>query len=247
MGKNRVRKQRIVERIYGMKYSWKGHKARNRRKNRINKERASSVSLCQGHIPQHPNSVKVSPRGHAMMTSKGKTQWRQNKEDERQRSLTIFSLLALKDGVMMFLWRFHCSPPTTARPRCKGDGRRRMSGACSHCHVITTSGEKKTNNNNRKKGAYQAPVALSSFFVFRSFMLWNGWWYDDDKGGDYKPDHDDDDDDEEDGVDDDDDLKGDDVIMMMGMMISTMTKVTTMMVVVMMTATATTIIIIVKL
>ena len=31
--KNRVRKRRVVGRIYGMKYSWKGHKDRNRHKN----------------------------------------------------------------------------------------------------------------------------------------------------------------------------------------------------------------------
>ena len=33
--KNRVREQRVVGRIYGMKYSSKGHKDRNRHKNRI--------------------------------------------------------------------------------------------------------------------------------------------------------------------------------------------------------------------
>ena len=33
--KNRVRKRRVVGRIYGMKYSWKGHKDRNRHKSRI--------------------------------------------------------------------------------------------------------------------------------------------------------------------------------------------------------------------
>ena len=32
---NRVRKRRVVRRIYGMKYSWKGHKNRNRHKNRM--------------------------------------------------------------------------------------------------------------------------------------------------------------------------------------------------------------------
>ena len=35
--KNRVRKRRVVGRIYGMKYSWKGHKDRNSHKNRINR------------------------------------------------------------------------------------------------------------------------------------------------------------------------------------------------------------------
>ena len=33
--KNRVRKRRLVGRIYGMKYSRKGHQKRNRQKNRI--------------------------------------------------------------------------------------------------------------------------------------------------------------------------------------------------------------------
>ena len=45
--KSRVKKRRVVERIYGIKYSWKGHKDRNRHKNRMKKEWASSVGLCQ--------------------------------------------------------------------------------------------------------------------------------------------------------------------------------------------------------
>ena len=35
--KNRVRKRRVVGRIYGMKYRWKGHKDRNGHKSRINR------------------------------------------------------------------------------------------------------------------------------------------------------------------------------------------------------------------
>ena len=58
-----MRKRRVVGRIYGMKYSRKGYKDRNRHKNRIKKECASSVGLCQKHKPQHPHHVKVSPRG----------------------------------------------------------------------------------------------------------------------------------------------------------------------------------------
>ena len=77
--KSRVRKRRVVGRIYGMKYSWKGHKDRNRHKNRIKKEsdvkhryniynrlernEASAVGLCQKHKPQHLHHVKVSPPG----------------------------------------------------------------------------------------------------------------------------------------------------------------------------------------
>ena len=33
-----MRKRRVVRRIYGMKYSWMGHKERNRHKNRINSD-----------------------------------------------------------------------------------------------------------------------------------------------------------------------------------------------------------------
>ena len=51
----RVRKRRVVGRIYGMKYCWQGHKDRNRHK----KEWASLVGLCQTHKPQHPHHVKV--------------------------------------------------------------------------------------------------------------------------------------------------------------------------------------------
>ena len=40
-------KAEIVGRIYGMKYSWKSPKDRNRHKNRIKKEWASSVGLFQ--------------------------------------------------------------------------------------------------------------------------------------------------------------------------------------------------------
>ena len=47
-----------------MKYSLKGHKDRNRHKNRIKKnEWASSAGLCQRHKPQHPHHVKLSPLG----------------------------------------------------------------------------------------------------------------------------------------------------------------------------------------
>ena len=45
-----------------MKYSWKGHKDRNRQEQN-KKVRASWVVLYQRHKPQHPHLVKVSPRG----------------------------------------------------------------------------------------------------------------------------------------------------------------------------------------
>ena len=60
--KNRVR---LVRRIYGMKYSWKGHKDRNSHKNRTKKEWASSDCLCQKYKQQHPHHMKASPQGHA--------------------------------------------------------------------------------------------------------------------------------------------------------------------------------------
>ena len=57
-----MRKRRAVGRIYGMKYSWKGHIDRNRHKHK-KKVRASSVGLCQKHKPQRPYHVNVSPCG----------------------------------------------------------------------------------------------------------------------------------------------------------------------------------------
>ena len=60
--KNRVRKRRVVGRIYGTKYSWKGHKDRTKLKNN-KKEWEISVGLCQKHKPQHPHHVKVCLRG----------------------------------------------------------------------------------------------------------------------------------------------------------------------------------------
>ena len=36
---------------------------KKRHKNRIKKEKASSVGLCQKHKPQHPHHVNVSPLG----------------------------------------------------------------------------------------------------------------------------------------------------------------------------------------
>ena len=42
-----MRKRRVVGIIYEMKYSWKGHKDRNRRQEQNKKEWASSVGLCQ--------------------------------------------------------------------------------------------------------------------------------------------------------------------------------------------------------
>ena len=39
-----MRKRRVVGRIYGMKYSWKGHKDRNRHKNRIKRSGQARLS-----------------------------------------------------------------------------------------------------------------------------------------------------------------------------------------------------------
>ena len=58
-------KVRVVRRVYEIKYSWKGHKDRNRHTNRrTRKGWASSVGLRQRHKLQHPHHVKTSPRGH---------------------------------------------------------------------------------------------------------------------------------------------------------------------------------------
>ena len=55
---NRVRKRRVVGRIYGMKYSWKGHEDRNRHKNRI--KRVGMLGWC---MSEHPHHEKVCPWG----------------------------------------------------------------------------------------------------------------------------------------------------------------------------------------
>ena len=56
-----MRKQRVVRRIFGMKYTRKGLKDRNRHKNRIKKkEWASSVVVCQIQNLQHSYHLKVS-------------------------------------------------------------------------------------------------------------------------------------------------------------------------------------------
>ena len=58
----KVRKQRVVGRMYGMKYSGKGDKDKQTQEQ--NKEEwASSAGLCQKHKLQHPHHVKWSPRG----------------------------------------------------------------------------------------------------------------------------------------------------------------------------------------
>ena len=41
----------------------KGPQRQKQTQEQTKKEWASSVSLCQGHKPQHPHHVKVSPRG----------------------------------------------------------------------------------------------------------------------------------------------------------------------------------------
>ena len=52
--RNRVRKRRLVGRIYGMKHNWKAHKDRNRHKNRIKRSgqaRLIYVSDVNHNIP----------------------------------------------------------------------------------------------------------------------------------------------------------------------------------------------------
>ena len=60
--KNRVRKQRVVRRIYGMKYSWKGHIDRNRHQTRT-KRSGQAWLVYVRHKPWHPHHVKGSPQG----------------------------------------------------------------------------------------------------------------------------------------------------------------------------------------
>ena len=52
-----MRKRRVVGRIYGMKYSWKGHKDRNTTQEQNKKEWARSVGLCQ-----KPETATSPPR-----------------------------------------------------------------------------------------------------------------------------------------------------------------------------------------
>ena len=58
-----MRKRRVVGRVYGMKYSWKGHKHRNRHKDRIKTSGQTRLVYGKKNEPQHSHHVKVSPRG----------------------------------------------------------------------------------------------------------------------------------------------------------------------------------------
>ena len=80
-----MKKRRVVGRICGMKHIWKGHKDRNRHKDRIKKEWARLAGVCQIQRgkPQHPHHVKVCP-------------WRQR---ERERTM---NLLCLHIGLYWF-------------------------------------------------------------------------------------------------------------------------------------------------
>ena len=58
---NRVRKLRIVGRIYGMYYSWKGHTDRNRHRIRSRIKRSEQARLVYvRHKLSHPHHVKGS-------------------------------------------------------------------------------------------------------------------------------------------------------------------------------------------
>ena len=54
-----MRKRGGIWRICGMKYSWKGHKDRNRHKNRMKRSGQAGMIYVKR---QHPHHVKVSPR-----------------------------------------------------------------------------------------------------------------------------------------------------------------------------------------
>ena len=57
-----MRKRRVVGRLYGTKYSWQGHKARNRHKNKIKRSRQGRLVYVR-HKPWQPHHVKGNPRG----------------------------------------------------------------------------------------------------------------------------------------------------------------------------------------
>ena len=54
-----MRKQSDVGRIYGMKYSWKGHKDRNRHKNRIKRSGQARLVYVKDIKLQHPHHVNL--------------------------------------------------------------------------------------------------------------------------------------------------------------------------------------------
>ena len=62
--KNRVRKRRIVGRVYETKCSCKGHRDRNRQQEENNRSVLARLVCIQGYKSERPQIVKVSPRGH---------------------------------------------------------------------------------------------------------------------------------------------------------------------------------------
>ena len=58
-----MRKRRVVGRIYGVKYSRKGHKNRNRHKNRIKTGGQAQLVDVKDINREHPHHVKVGPWG----------------------------------------------------------------------------------------------------------------------------------------------------------------------------------------
>ena len=58
-----MRKRRVVGRVYGMEYSWKGHRDRNRHKNRIERNGPARLVYVFDINHKHPHHGKVSPRG----------------------------------------------------------------------------------------------------------------------------------------------------------------------------------------
>ena len=66
--KNRARKRRVVGRIYRMKYSWKGHKDRNRHKNRITRIGQARLLCVIDMNPKIPTTWKWAHEGTTTTT-----------------------------------------------------------------------------------------------------------------------------------------------------------------------------------
>ena len=73
--------------MYGIEYSWKGHKDRKRQELNV-KACARSTGLCQRHKRQHPYHVKVSPWRPYPTTKK----WRHAKHEQSDRGHSISTL-----------------------------------------------------------------------------------------------------------------------------------------------------------
>ena len=122
---NKVSKRRVVGRSYGTKYSWKGHKARNRHKNRIKtsgQARLFYVKNLNRNIPTtwrwargdfykiviaFWSSSNINDAGSAMLYLDLKTVW--NTTHHRHKTLALARLLWLLDTLHVSLFLFTVS------------------------------------------------------------------------------------------------------------------------------------------